>query len=85
MDKWELKAHPSKSKFFCDKVTFWGHDISEWGMTPSESGVKAIRALSVPSDVPSLRRLLGFVSFYRGYLPGFSAKAAVLNELLKKV
>ena len=84
MDKWGLKAHPSKSKFFCDKVTFLGHDISEWGMTPSESKVKAIRALPVPSDVPSLRRLLGFVSFYRGYLPGFSAKAAVLNELLLK-
>ena len=84
LQKWGLKAHPTKSKFLCETITFLGHDISAWGMAPSESKVKAIRALPVPTDVHTLRRLLGFMCFYRGYVPGYSAKAGVLNELLKK-
>ena len=79
-----LKAHPIKCLFGCALLEYLGHDISEYGLTPNEVKVLAIRALPDPDGLEQLRRVLGFANFYRGYVPFYSSMAQPLNELLGK-
>ncbi|GAX86477.1 hypothetical protein CEUSTIGMA_g13886.t1 [Chlamydomonas eustigma] len=79
-----LKAHPGKSRFCFDTIEYLGHNISSYGLSPNDVKVAAIRALPIPSNVHELRRVLGFINYYRVYCPMFSDTAAPLNQLLKK-
>jgi hypothetical protein len=79
-----MKAHPEKSIFGAAVLEFLGHNVSHYGMFPSEAKVDAIKALPEPKDVPQLRSILGFMNYYRVYVAGYSAIAEPLNSLLKK-
>ena len=79
-----LRAHPDKSIFGADKLEYLGHNISAAGLTPHEAKVAAIRQLRAPTNVSELRSLLGFINYYRCYVPDFSRKAQPLNKLLAK-
>ncbi|GAX84090.1 hypothetical protein CEUSTIGMA_g11514.t1 [Chlamydomonas eustigma] len=80
-----LKAHPGKSRICFPCIEYLGHNIGSLGLTPNEVKVAAIRALPNPSNIPELRRVLGFANYYRGYVPHFSEIAKpLLTDLLKK-
>jgi RNase H-like domain found in reverse transcriptase/Reverse transcriptase (RNA-dependent DNA polymerase)/Integrase core domain/Integrase zinc binding domain/PHD-finger/C-5 cytosine-specific DNA methylase len=80
-----LKIHPEKSVFATDIVEYLGHNIiGSHGIAMNESKVEAIKALPEPKNVPDLRSILGFLSYYRHFIPGFSALTAPMNKLLKK-
>ncbi len=79
-----MKMHPENSIFCCEEVEFLGHMVSASGMSPSKAKVKAIRDLPIPTNVPALRRVLGFMNYYRCFVPKFSEIAKPLNNLLKK-
>ena len=53
-----LRAHPDKSIFFTDSIEFLGHNISPLGLSPHESKVAAIKALSSPANLTELRSKL---------------------------
>lgn len=78
-----MRAHPAKSLWACDIIEFLGHNVSSTGLTPQEAKVKAIRALPPPVNLKALRRALGFINYYRCYVPGFSGIAAPLNALTR--
>jgi hypothetical protein len=79
-----LRAHPDKSIFGACALEYLGHNVSAYGLTPHESKVLAIRHLRNPQNVSELRSVLGFMGYYRIYLPNYSAIAAPLNKLLAK-
>ena len=79
-----LRAHPEKSLFNCSVLEYLGHDISRYGLTPSQVKVQAIRSLPTPNSVESLRRVLGFSGYYRTYVPFYSDISKPLTELLCK-
>ncbi|KZR98960.1 Uncharacterized protein APZ42_005382, partial [Daphnia magna] len=80
-----LRAHPLKSTFFVDRIeSFLGHCLTPEGLSPNEGKVAAIRALSSPVDLASLRSKLAFINYYRVYIPDFSTIAAPLYALTKK-
>jgi hypothetical protein len=58
--------------------------IGEGSLTPHQSKVETIRTLRTPANVSELRSVIGFMNYYRVYLPSFSTMCAPLNELLKK-
>ncbi len=78
-----LKAHPGKSIIGAPVVEYLGHNVSAYGVSPTEAKVAAIRAIQPPSNVAHLRSVLGLLSYYRCYVPNFGATAAPLNDLLK--
>jgi hypothetical protein len=57
--------------------------ISRYGLTPHEAKVSAIAGLRTPSNVSELRSVLGFLNYYRCYIPHYSSIAAALNALLQ--
>ena len=79
-----VKAHPEKSIFGAKSVEYLGHNVSAQGIYPLETKVRAIQALPVPTNLHTLRVVLGFLNYYRSYLPNFSAIARPLHELMKK-
>jgi hypothetical protein len=79
-----LKAHPDKTVLFSSIIEYLGHNISAEGLTPHEAKVAAIRCLRVPTTVPELRSVMGFLNYYRCYIKSFSVIAAPLNKLLGK-
>lgn len=53
-------------------------------MNPKEA--EAVQALTqeTPTTVQEVRKLMGFLSYYRSYIPDFSRTAKPLYELLAK-
>lgn len=55
---------------------------SYWGLP--ERKVKAILEWPTPTKVTELRSFLGLANYYRPFIEGYSKKAVVLTDLLKK-
>jgi hypothetical protein len=79
-----LRAHPEKSVFAAAGVEYLGHMISGVGLSPTEAKVASIRRMPHPSNVAELRSVLGFVGFYRSYIPNYSAITKPLTALTGK-
>ncbi len=48
----------------------------------NEAKIQAIKVLPSPSNVPELCSILGFLSYYRHFIPGFSTLVAPMTKLL---
>ena len=80
-----LKIHPDKSVFGTNIVEYLGHDVvGQHGIAMNEAKVEAIKALPIPKCIADLRSILGFLSYYRHFIPGFSTLTAPLTALIKK-
>jgi site-specific DNA-cytosine methylase len=80
-----LRIHPDKSVFGTNIVEYLGHNVvGEHGITMNEAKVEAIKVLPNPTNVSELRSILGFLSYYRHFIPGFSSLAAPMTRLLHK-
>lgn len=82
--KHRVKLTAKKCKLFESQVKFLGKIVSEEGntMDPEETApVQALRDRK-PKTVGDLRQLLGFLLYYRTYIPSFSQIARPLYVLL---
>ena len=79
-----MKAHPMKTLVGADRVEYLGHYVSQYGMTPLDAKIAAIKSLPTPTNVDTLRSALGVIGYYRCYVPNFSVIAAPLTGLFKK-
>ena len=79
-----LKIHPKKSTWARSEAQYLGHVYDKNGSRPTGELVDKIKRFPSPTDLPSLRRALGLVNYYRGYIANFSEIAKPLLELLKK-
>ena len=80
-----LKLNPKKCFLARDKVEYLGYTVSADGTSTSESKIRAVKDWPIPRTLRDLRSWLGFASYYRTFVPSFSAKAKPLNELISKM
>lgn len=87
-----LKLAPKKCFFLRKSVKFLGHIVDEHGVSTDPSKVEIIANMSVaqlmePDGVtPSQKRIrsfLGMINYYQHFVPGYSAIAKPLFDLLK--
>ena len=80
-----LKLKPSKCRLFRHEVKFLGHVVSADGYGMDGSDREAVEALRKqrPKTIGEVRRLLGFVGYFRKYIPDFSRRAKILFRLLE--
>ena len=57
---------------------------STWAISPETKTIEAIVNMPKPTDVTSLQRLLGMITYLAQYIPNESAITEPLRELLKK-
>ena len=67
-----FKLKPSKCKLLETKVKYLRHIISENGIETDPAKIETVKNWSTPTSVKELRAFLGFASYYRKFIPGFS-------------
>ena len=77
-----LKAKLEKCCFFRTEVKYLGHIISKEGVATDPEKLSAVSRWAHPKDASELRSFLGFASYYRRYVEGFSKLAAPLHRLV---
>ncbi|GBM30906.1 Transposon Tf2-11 polyprotein [Araneus ventricosus] len=70
--------------FAVENLSFLGHKIDKYGITPLPEKVEAISNFSRPKTVQDLRRLLGMLNFFRRFLPQAAQKQLPLQKMLGK-
>lgn len=79
-----LKLKPSKCFLLKPEVKFLGHLISSKGIQVDGEKTRALETWPVPKNVKELRQVLGFMSYYRRFVPGFAQLARPLHALVGK-
>ena len=75
---------PKKCFFLRKKVQFLGHEIGNGEIRPCEDKIAAIRNYTAPNTVKRVRSFLGFLSFFRRFIPNFADRSRALRDLTKK-
>ncbi len=79
-----LKIHLDKSKFFAYEAEFLGFVLSREGIKPQTKKIEAIQAFKPPTNVKQVRSLLGFLNYYKNFIPRRSELLAPITNLTKK-
>ena len=79
-----LTARPSKILAGFQSLEFLAHVVGSGVLRPDESKTDKILQVSTPTTKKQVRSLLGLLSFYRRYIPGFASVAAPLTDLTKE-
>lgn len=79
-----LKVHAEKSKFCCFETEFLGFVLGREGIRPQQKKIEAILSLSEPKNVKQVRSILGFINYYKQFVPHRSDLLAPISALTKK-
>lgn len=77
-----LKIKVEKCHFLQPEVKFLGHQVSCKGISTDPDKIHAVKAWPVPRNVKELRSFLGFCSYYRRFIQGFSQIAGPLHDVV---
>ena len=78
-----LRLTMAKCQFGAKEVEFLGRTISPSAVAPHHKIQKYLQTLKFPRTKKGLQRYIGFVNYYRNYIPRLSAKIAPFHELIK--
>ena len=78
-----LTAKPSKCEVGCQSLQFLGHVVGKGMLQPQCNKITRIRDAKPPGTKKELRSFLGFVGYYRRFIPNFAALASPLTDLTK--
>jgi len=79
------RVKPSKCKLFQGEVRFLGFKVTGNTIKTDETKTACITSWEFPKNIAELRSLIGFLSYYRGFLKNFAARIEPLNEMLRKM
>ena len=81
-----IKLKPHKCQLFQREVCFLGRIVSNDGYRVDTSGIAAAVSLAEKktSTIGEVRQLVGFLGYYRRYIPNFAKIARPMYELLNK-
>ena len=74
-----LKLRADKCSFAAKEINYLGHRVTEEGLLPDSSLLAAIREIPPPKTATEVRSFLGLAGYYRRYVKGFAAIAALLH------
>ena len=79
-----LRLTMAKCQFGAKEDEFLGRTVSPEGIAPQPHKIKNyLQKLSFPKTKKGLQRYIGFVNYYRNYIPRLSEKIAPFHELVK--
>ena len=73
-----------KLQYKLKKVNFFGHTITEQGISPTEDKLQAIRDIQSPKNAKELHTLMGMIAYLNRFSVKLSQMTAPLRELTKK-
>ncbi|KAK7107196.1 hypothetical protein V1264_015153 [Littorina saxatilis] len=84
IEKSGLKLNKSKCHLRQKEVKYFGHRISEAGVSPDPDKVKAIRDMPPPTNVTELRTLCGMLNYLTKFVPHMASTLKPITNLLQK-
>jgi len=82
--QFNLKLKLSKCDFLKTKIAYLGYQITANGVRPDPEKLRVLEKYPVPRSADDVRSFLGFVGFYRQFIPNFSTISRPLTGLLRK-
>ena len=82
--EYNLKLKTLKCSLFKDKMYYLAHQVSKWGVQPSNTNLKAITECAPPQTYNKIWAFLGLVGHYRWFIKGFAWIVQPLNEHLAR-
>jgi RNase H-like domain found in reverse transcriptase/Reverse transcriptase (RNA-dependent DNA polymerase)/Integrase zinc binding domain/Integrase core domain/gag-polyprotein putative aspartyl protease len=79
-----LTINVTKSKFCLKEIKMLGNLMGEDGLKSDPEKYAAILNYPVPKTVRAVRSLIGTASWFRKFIPNFSAVVAPITDLIKK-
>ncbi|CAI7905126.1 unnamed protein product [Closterium sp. NIES-54] len=79
-----LMCHPKKCRWGEQTVQYLGYEVKGGQIGIQQAKGEVLDRLREPKDKSGLRAVLGFLSYYRRFVPNFSKRAAALNGLLRE-
>lgn len=83
LNQYGLTINTSKCIFGVPEISFLGHLVSQNGTQPLPDKVAPIVDYPQPKTIKELQRFLGFLNFFRRFLPNIAQNQTVLNDYLK--
>ena len=80
----DLKLFKRECCFLKAHVQYLGHYISGSGLQPVPEKLEELKRMPTPTDVTGVRKILGFVNYYRKFIPWYSDIARPLTNLTHK-
>ena len=80
----QLYANFNKCDFYKDKIQYFGHVISEEGISTDPDKIKDIIDWPVPKDVTNAQSSMGITGYYQQFIEGFSKIANLITSLQEK-
>lgn len=80
-----LKLNPKKCSFFKKEIKYLGYVVSEEGVSTDPEKIASVRDWPVPQTKKQVRSFLGFCSYYRKFVKGFSLIAKPLFSLTENL
>lgn len=82
LQQYGLRLQPGKCEFMKPELQFLGHLVTPEGIRPSPTKLDVITDWPKPVNVKELRSLLGFLNFYRRFVPHYADIIGPLQDLL---
>lgn len=79
-----MTVNGAKCQFRIHKLTFFGHDLSREGVSPSEEKIAAIVNGQPTRNASEVRSFVQLVQYSSKFIPNFSQVAESLRKLLRK-
>ena len=79
-----LQLKSTKCHLFRSSVPFLGHIVGRHGLECDPAKIKDVKSWPVPDCLKSVRKFLGFVGYYRRFIPRFADVATPLVSLTGK-
>ncbi len=79
-----LKFKAGKCQLFQTQVKFLGRVISGGGIAMDEAQIEAVQSWKRPKNVRDVQSFLGFMNYYREFIPNFADRASPLTYLTRK-
>ena len=80
----DLKLTKRKCNFLKAHIQYLGHYISGQGLEPIPEKLESLQNMPPPTDLTETRKFLGFVGYYRKFIPKYSDMARPLTNLTRK-
>ena len=79
-----LRLSMDKCQFGVKTIDFLGHTINQQGSTPNKEKVNNfLKKLKMPKTLKQIRRLIGFVQFFKSYIPNLTNQLRPFYSLLR--
>ena len=80
----KIKVKQKKCEFEQQEVLFLGHVVMQGKISVDAKKLSILKEWQVPlKTVKQVRQLIGFLSYYRAFIPSFASMTAPLTDLLK--